>query len=160
MSSVGGEEKRPVGANPYEAEQIKKIEPTVKSMRDYFDSGATKKRSWRLKQLQQLQLLVTKGRERMCQALKKDLGRSCFEGWLLELGLVETELQHAIDHLDEWMRPEKRETNLVNAPGWSEIRREPLGIVYLQGPWNYALQVRPALAGSWRGACHGGAGAV
>ena len=65
-------------------------------------------------------------------------------GWADESEFIEIhpmmeEINHAIAHLGEWMRPEPVEAPLLLADTASEIRWEPRGQVLVLSPWNYPL---------------------
>lgn len=117
------------------------IASTVDRLRATFDSGVTLSRSWRVAQLQQLKKLLTEGKEAMSEALYADLHRSRFESHLIELNIVEHEVQEALDHLDDWMAPEAKPTNLLNQPASSAVKRDPLGVALIMAPWNYPVQL-------------------
>ncbi|KAJ3115296.1 Aldehyde dehydrogenase, dimeric NADP-preferring [Phlyctochytrium bullatum] len=55
-----------------------------------------------------------------------------------ELLTTSNELVYALEHLDEWMEPERPKVDpLLNAFDTCEVRKEPLGVVLVIGPWNY-----------------------
>lgn len=113
----------------------------VESLRRSFGSDKTLSKEWRLSQLRAfLRMLEEEGPE-LCDALLKDLHKSPLEGYLTELGLVKAEIETAIEHLDEWMKPIKTQNSALNIPCWSTTQRDPLGVVLIMGAWNYPMQV-------------------
>jgi aldehyde dehydrogenase (NAD+) len=64
-------------------------------------------------------------------ALNADLGKSHFEGYATEVGLVLEELRSSIRKLKGWMRPRMAATPLVLFPATSWIYPEPLGLVLI-----------------------------
>ena len=80
-------------------------------------------------------------KEALCEALGKDLHKDPTEAYYMEINLVDHEIQHMLDHLEEWSSPEAVSTDILNIPGVSEIRRDPLGVVLIIGAWNYPIQL-------------------
>lgn len=110
-------------------------------LRAHFDTGQTRSYAFRIEQLRKLKQAILQREEAIYAALHQDLKKSKEETWATETGLVIAELNTAIRHLHEWMKPEYRPTNLANLPSGSRILREPLGVVLIIGPWNYPLQL-------------------
>lgn len=110
-------------------------------MRRYFESGATKKYSFRKEQLLKLKAGLQKHEKEFHDALYADLKKSPEESWVTETGFLLSELNATLKNLHRWMQPEKKKTNLVNLPSSSYVMREPLGTVLIIGPWNYPLQL-------------------
>jgi aldehyde dehydrogenase (NAD+) len=111
------------------------------AMRRYFQSGATRTYTFRKQQLQALKSGVIKYEEEIYTALYSDLKKSREECWVTENGFLLAELNDALKNLKRWMAPESVGTNLLNFPSSSKIRKEPLGVVLIIGPWNYPLQL-------------------
>lgn len=113
----------------------------VARLRSTFRTGRTKSLDWRLSQLQALKKLMLEGRNDLCEGLKRDLGKSAMEGWVTECNLIEAEIQTFLDNLSSWMKPEPRQTNLLNQPATSYVHREPLGVALIMGAWNYPVML-------------------
>lgn len=111
------------------------------SMREYFESGATKSYEFRIEQLKRLRDLVTVNINRLHDALYTDLKKSPEESWITETGFLLSEISNAMRNLRSWMKTERTGTNLLNLPSKSYVMREPLGVVLIIGPWNYPLQL-------------------
>ncbi|MEO7536330.1 MAG: aldehyde dehydrogenase [Ferruginibacter sp.] len=110
-------------------------------MRAYFDSGATRSYQFRKTQLVKLRQAITKYEQALHAALYTDLKKSPEESWITETGFLLAEINYLIKHLDEWMKPEKVGTALLNLPSKSYVLSEPLGVALIIGPWNYPLQL-------------------
>ncbi len=111
------------------------------TLRNYYNSGATRPVDFRKKQLRNLKTAIEKYEQRLYAALYEDLKKSPEECWVTENGFVITEINHALRHLDGWAEPERVSTNLLNLPSASYILKDPLGVVLIIGPWNYPFQL-------------------
>ena len=67
--------------------------------------------------------------------------KNSIEAYFTEINFAETEAQHMLDHLDEYMAPEKVATDILNVPGWSRIYRDPRGVALIMAPWNYPVNL-------------------
>ncbi len=110
-------------------------------MRKYFETGVTKSYAFRKEQLTRLKQTVIKHQLVIQDALYKDLKKSSEETWVTETGFLLSEISYTLNHLKQWMKPDKVSTNLLNIPSKSYIVKEPLGTVLIIGPWNYPLQL-------------------
>jgi len=113
----------------------------LQRMRNYYNSGVTRTKSFRRQQLLNLKKSVLKYEREIQDALYADLKKSPEETWVTETGFLLSEISVLIKNLHTWMEPERVPTNLVNLPSSSFIIREPLGIVMVISPWNYPLQL-------------------
>jgi acyl-CoA reductase-like NAD-dependent aldehyde dehydrogenase len=113
----------------------------VAALRAAFDSEKTLTREWRIDQLNAFRRMISEGREELCAALQIDLHKAPFEGFATELGLVLSEIDTALAHLDEWMAPSYTANSALNIPCWSSTQADPLGVVLVLGAWNYPMQL-------------------
>lgn len=114
---------------------------SLESMRQYFESGATRSYEFRKSQLLKLKQAVLQHEEEIYAALYSDLKKSREEAYATELGLFLAEINSAIKNLSRWMKPKSAGTDLVNLPSPSKIYRDPLGVVLIISPWNYPFQL-------------------
>ena len=65
------------------------------------------------------------------------------------------EIRNAINHLDEWMKPEYVKRDKVNLINTLWIRPEPLGVVCIISAWNYPviLLLQPLATAIAAGVC-------
>jgi aldehyde dehydrogenase (NAD+) len=111
----------------------------------------TKRRDlgWRKSQLLALKTLLTENEDLINDALWKDFHKGPFESAVTEIGIVVSEIDFMLSHLESWMKPEHVPTPLFNQLGSSHIRRDPFGLTLVIGAWNYPIQLLLApLAGS------------
>ena len=116
------------------------LNTSLKGLKSYYNSHATKPYAFRKKQLQLLKQLLIANEREIEEVLYADLKKNVEETYATETGLVLAEINVALKHLHHWMRPVSAGTNLVNFPSSSKIYRDPLGVVLIISPWNYPLQ--------------------
>ncbi len=73
------------------------------------------------------------------EAIHADFRKAPAEVDLTELKPVLDEAQHAINHLDAWMAPDRRGSPLLFAGTRSAVHYEPKGVALILSPWNYPL---------------------
>lgn len=127
----------------------------VKEQRHYYTMGATQSVEFRLAQLKKLYALVKDNEEALNNALALDLGKSAYEAYITEIGIVLSELSYAIKHLKKWSKPKKVLTPLSLFPSSSQILKEPYGVALILSPWNYPVQLAlvPAIGAIAAGNC-------
>lgn len=125
------------------------------SMRSFFNSGKTKPYEFRREQLKKLKKAILDHEQDLYKALHDDLKKSPEESWVTELGFVVAEINAALKNLKTWMQPERTGTNLLNFPSSSRVESEPLGVVFIVGPWNYPfmLLINPLVGAIAAGNC-------
>jgi len=82
---------------------------------------------------------LVKHRAAIAEGIRRDFGRSPDESEFIEIHPSFEEINYAIAHVREWMRPEPVEAPLLLADTASEIRFEARGQVLLLAPWNYPI---------------------
>lgn len=127
----------------------------VQALRASFASGATKDVRTRRSLLRALQRLVDENEALISDAVWKDLHKHPLELFACEVSLLKAEIQDYIDYVDDWAKPKLKPTNIVNLPGLSYVRPEPLGVVCVIGTWNYPvnLLLMPLVAALGAGNC-------
>ncbi|MGD9701852.1 MAG: aldehyde dehydrogenase family protein [Acidimicrobiia bacterium] len=120
---------------------IDDISGIVDDARAAFSAGRTTPLAWRRSTLAQLRRLVVAHEHRLLDALAADLGKPRAEAWATEIGFVLSDIDHALDHVESWSRPERVATPLAFKPGVSHIRRQPVGVACVIAPWNYPVQL-------------------
>ena len=130
------------------------ISALAQSQRRFFASGRTLDPAFRKAALRTLAAELKRREELFARALTQDLGKSRFEGYLTETGLVLDELHFHLSHLDRWLRPRRCKTPLSQMPGRSFVFSRPKGCVLIVSPWNYPLQLSlEPLAGAISAGC-------
>ncbi|MFF1450413.1 aldehyde dehydrogenase family protein [Streptomyces sp. NPDC058274] len=114
----------------------------VSRLRATFRSGRTKPVEWRTAQLNGLREMLTSHGDDIAAALHADLGKSSTEAFRTEIDFVIREIDHTLEHLDEWLRPEPAPVPAYvgdDATAWTQY--DPLGVVLVIAPWNYPVQL-------------------
>lgn len=111
------------------------------NQKKYFFEGNTKKINFRIKSLIKLKYLIKNNENLIIEALKKDLGKSEFESYATEIGLVYEELNLHIKNLTQWSKPKKVKSSLLYFKSKSYITYDPYGVTLIVGPFNYPFQL-------------------
>ncbi|MEU0744405.1 aldehyde dehydrogenase family protein [Streptomyces sp. NPDC006134] len=114
----------------------------VARLRATFRSGRTRPVEWRTAQLRRLRELLTGNGPELAAALHADLGKSAAEAHRTEIDFVVREIDHTLDHLTGWLRPEPAPVPAHlgdDARAWTQY--DPLGVVLVIAPWNYPAQL-------------------
>jgi aldehyde dehydrogenase (NAD+) len=117
------------------------LEKLVKDMRDYHKTNETLSYAFRIEQLKKLKQAIHTYQDDILEALKKDLNKSHFEGFLTEVGIAILEIKDAMKHLKKWMKVKRVKTPLTLFKAKSYLYPEPYGVVLIMSPWNYPFQL-------------------
>ena len=113
------------------------IQALLEKQREYYRSGATVCVKFRTQQLKRLYATVKKYQNEINDALKSDLGKSHYEGFMCESGLVLTEISYMIKHVKKYARKKRVATPLAQFCSRSYKQSVPYGNVLIMSPWNY-----------------------
>lgn len=113
------------------------IKEILESQRKYFNSGATLPVEFRVKMLKRLYAAIKKYEVEIEDALTQDLGKSDFEGFMCEVGLVLTEISYMIKHTPKFAKEKTVRTPLAQFASRSYKKPCPYGNVLIMSPWNY-----------------------
>lgn len=114
---------------------------TVQRQRAFFQTGATRRVEFRCAQLKRLSAGLERNETALLAALQADLGKSPFQGYSTELGLVQAEIRHALRRVRRWAAPTRRRTPWFVTPARGWVQPEPFGVALILGPWNYPVQL-------------------
>lgn len=95
----------------------------------------------RIKQLNALKTTIQKYELEIIEALNKDLGKSEFEGFSTEIGLIYRSINHTLKNIKKWNKRKVVENDLAQMPGKSYIYHCAYGSVLIIGPYNYPFQL-------------------
>jgi aldehyde dehydrogenase (NAD+) len=120
-------------------EKMESIPGILQSQRTFFAKGDSHSCSFRRKQLRTLSDVLTRNRQRILDAARKDFRRPETEILTSELLPVFWEIDRASRDLHAWTRPVPQSVANVNRPAHAYSLKRPLGIALIIGPWNYPL---------------------
>ena len=113
------------------------IHELVEKQRAYFYSNKTLNIDRRIHALKQLQTCILKYEKEIAKALEADLGKSNFESYMCETGLVLSEISYMLKHIRKFSREKRVHTPLAQFHSRSFTKPGPYGVVLIMSPWNY-----------------------
>ena len=111
------------------------------SQKRFFNSGGTRDLKSRKAALKKLMNILKSNEARLSEAVMADFGKSAFDAYATELGLIYSEIKFQMRHLRGFARPHRAKTNLANMPGRFFTVAEPFGCILIIGAWNYPYQL-------------------
>lgn len=117
------------------------IHDIVTRQRDYFYTGATLDVAFRIQALQKLQTYIQEHEADIAKAIAKDLGKSAFESYMCETGMVLSELSHMLKHIRSYAREKRVLTPLAQFHSRSYKKPSPYGVTLIMSPWNYPFML-------------------
>ena len=115
----------------------KEIQALLEQQRNYYNSGATVPVKFRIEQLKKLYDTIKKYENEISEALTTDLGKSHYEGFMCEIGLVLSEISYLIRHTKRFAKRKTVYTPLAQFPSHSFKQPTPYGNTLIMSPWNY-----------------------
>lgn len=119
-------------------QEIKEI---VSRQRKYFQSGATLPVNRRIEALHKLYDSIYGHQTEIHAALKKDLGKSGFESYMCETGLVLEEISYMLKHIRRFAGEKRVRTPLAQFHSRSYMKPSPYGVTLIMSPWNYPFML-------------------
>ena len=117
------------------------INSLVAKQRKYFQTGATLPVNARLTALGRLYDTISKHEKEIHDALRKDLGKSGFESYMCETGMVLEELSYMLKHTKRFAREKTVRTPLAQFHSRSFQKPSPYGVTLIMSPWNYPFML-------------------
>lgn len=113
------------------------ISSIVREQREFFKTGATLAVETRISYLKKLKNEIERREADIEEALTVDLGKTAFEGYMCEVGMVLNELSYMIKHIKKFSREKTVPTPLAQFASRSYVKPSPYGVVLVMSPWNY-----------------------
>jgi len=115
------------------------IHEIVEDQRRFFHSGATLPVPFRKEMLQKLRNAVDRYEPEIAEALAADLGKSNYESFMCEIGLVRSEIGYMLRHVDRFAKEHTVWTPLAQFASRSFQEPSPYGNTLIMSPWNYPV---------------------
>lgn len=115
----------------------REIREILEKQREFYRGGTTIPAKFRVEQLKKLYGAVKKYENEIGEALRLDLGRSQYESFMCEVGLVLSELSYMIKHTKKFAKRKRVRTPLAQFSSRSFKQPTPYGNVLIMSPWNY-----------------------
>ncbi|MBQ9832124.1 MAG: aldehyde dehydrogenase [Clostridia bacterium] len=113
------------------------IAAVVSKQREFFKSAATLPVAYRIEALKKLKDAVKRNEKRISQAIEADLGKSAFESYMCETGLVLSEISYMLRHIRAYAKEKTVITPLPQFASRSFVKPMPYGVTLIMSPWNY-----------------------
>ena len=113
------------------------IQEIIRKQRNYFYTGATLNIDFRITALKKLQTSIQSHQEQINAALKSDLGKSSFESYMCESGLVLSEITYILKHIHSFSKEKTVHTPLAQFHSRSYRKPSPYGVTLIMSPRNY-----------------------
>ena len=117
------------------------ITELVSTQRNYFKTGETLSVAYRIAALKKLKDTISNHENEILAALKADLGKSGFEGYMCEVGLALSEISYMIKHTRSFAAEKRVRTPLAQYVSRSYVKPSPYGSVLIMSPWNYPFML-------------------
>ncbi len=104
-------------------------------------SGYLKNVENRILILKKLKSAIQKYENEIIEALHTDLGKSKFESYTSEIGIVQHEITTTLKNIHQWSKTKSWLSPLLIFPSASQIHYQAYGKVLIIAPWNYPFQL-------------------
>lgn len=118
---------------------MRNFQTYLDKQKEFFQTGTTKDVSFRITQLKKLKEILVENEQLLIEEVHKDFQKSAFETYATEIGLVITDINYAIKHVESWAKQKTVSSSLVNFPSKNFIITEPYGSALIIAPWNYPI---------------------
>ncbi len=116
---------------------MQNITEILGKQRAFFATGATLDVKFRAEQLKKLYAAILAHEQNINDALKADLGKSAFEGYMCEIGMSLSEITYMLKNLKKLAKNRKVKTPMAQFPSKSYVKPCPYGNTLIMSPWNY-----------------------
>ena len=117
------------------------MQETLECQRSAYLANPEPNYQTRINDLRTLERFIREQLEGMIAAIDRDYGhRSRHETLLTEIVPTLDGIKHAIKHLKQWMRPQRRSIDFMTFTGAkNRVIPQPLGVVGVIVPWNFPV---------------------
>jgi coniferyl-aldehyde dehydrogenase len=122
-----------------EQQQIARMRRLFDSQRAAFQAAPMPHLAARRAHLKRLKEVLIANRERFVVAISGDFGGRAGPETMAEILAVVHHINYCLRRLKRWMKPQRRSTSLLMATTKAKVYFQPLGVVGIIAPWNYAI---------------------
>lgn len=123
-------------------QEIKKMETTLVTMKQAFDSSPMPSLDARIEMLKKLKTALVAYTGDISTAMSDDYGkRSELDTLIADITPCIGNINHTIAHLSEWMAPSRRDPGPLLTTSSVEVIYQPLGVVGIVVPWNFPVML-------------------
>lgn len=109
----------------------------LENQKKYYKTGVTIPVKFRIEQLKKLYAAIKKYEDEINNSLKSDLGKSSYESFMCETGLVLSEISYMIRHTKKFAKAKTVKTPLAQFASHSFKQPVPYGNTLIMSPLNY-----------------------
>lgn len=117
--------------------EAKEIVEIIEKQKKFFNHGDTLSINFRVYMLKTLKKNIKKYEKEIVEALRADLGKSEYESYMCEVGLVLSEISYMLKNIKKFAKNKKVKTPLAQFSSKSYKKPSPYGNVLIMSPWNY-----------------------
>ena len=121
----------------------KSVDKTLSLQKKHFITGETASLHHRESALKRLRRSILHYQVDIEAALFEDLGKSKEHIEKFEIDIVINEIDYTLKNLESWMNEDLKEIEMPDSlmPSKGYIKREPFGVCYIIGPFNYPINL-------------------
>lgn len=113
------------------------IRELCQQQRAFFKQGKTLQAAYRLDALRRMRTWIRVREVDILDALSADLGKSSYEAYMTEIGMVLEEISYMLRHVRTLSSKKHVRTPLAQFYAHSYVLPKPYGNVLIMSPWNY-----------------------
>ena len=117
------------------------VQAVYERQKAFFATERTLDVDVRIDALKRLHKAIVERELKIEAAMKADLGKSAYESYLSEIGLVLAEIDYQIRHVRSWAKPHRVPADLANFHSQYFTLCEPYGCVLVMATWNYPFML-------------------
>ncbi len=117
------------------------VQAVYERQKAFFATEKTLDVDFRIDALKRLHKAIVDHELDIEAAMKADLGKSAYESYLSEIGLVLAEIDYQIHHVRSWAKPHRVPADLANFRSQYFTLCEPYGCVLVIATWNYPFML-------------------